>query len=224
MGHQVCSVASAGTILDEAMAFRPDVALLDWAIPEARQVCDCLTLSGARLVAVGAPAEARRLQECPEAVLYGFLAAPCTRTELSRVLASAEQDVFDYRDAERDDFEVRKLMALAGRRHAYLANMVVFRLVGGARDGLELYGDRAARLYIAMDEDPLYCTFFACRRRLVRRRTWAPLRCRFIKIKERHRYVVESITNSPDRILLIARPVTPDDELVEDYRPYPDYE
>lgn len=224
MGHQVHATTSTEKVLDEALAFRPDVALFDWSLPEAPQVCQCLALSGTRLVAIGAPADARRLDERTQAGLYRFLTSPCARRELSRVLASAEDDVLEYREAEKGGQEARAFLRRVERYNAYLARVVVFQLEGGARDGLELFGDRAARLYLAFCEIPLYGAFFACRRRVVRRGSITKGNRRYVEIIERHRYVVESATMSPDRILLIARPADRYEEPFPPFSPYSGYE
>jgi CheY-like chemotaxis protein len=200
MGHTVHTAGDAESVLDEALAFRPDLALIDWAMPDAEEVCRAMALSGSRLVALGSVAHERPFREAAEARLAAFLTLPCDRSTLSHVLTTAEDDIFERRDQMKCGVWQSPLQREVGRRYwIYLAETTVFRLYGGTRDGQELFGDRAASLYYKLGEEPLHRTFFACRSRLLieKRRTF--------RIVERHRYFVEAVLTSPDRTLMIAR-------------------
>jgi hypothetical protein len=163
----------------------------------------------AGLVAVGNAADARHFQDGAETQVYRFLSVPCDRSELSQVLASAEDDVFECREDTEADQQFRRLSAVGRRYREYIARVTVFRLEGGARDGQELFGDRAAKLYDDLDGRPLHRTFLACRRRLVHRHSRSMHKSRFLEITERHPYVVESVTELPDQILIVARAALP---------------
>jgi CheY-like chemotaxis protein len=200
MGHQVHAASCAEAALEEALGFRPDLALIDWTIPAAAEVCRGLALSGTCIIAVGSHADVCRAGEAGEECVAGFLAAPCDRSKLSKVLATVQDDVFARRDEAKlgpGGLDVGRELR---RRHwMALAETTVFRLYGGIRDGQELFGDRAASLYTKLRSDPLHRTFLACR---VRRVSTTE---RLVEFVERHQYFVESVTRSADQTLVIAR-------------------
>ncbi|HQU42681.1 MAG: hypothetical protein B7Z73_06535 [Planctomycetia bacterium 21-64-5] len=202
MGHQVHAASCAEAALEEALGFRPDLALIDWTIPAAAEVCRELALSGTCIIAVGSHADACRVREAGEECVADFLAAPCDRSKLSKVLATVQDDVFARRDEAKLGSWGRDVYGELWRRQRHwtaLAERTVFRLYGGIRDGQELFGDRAARLYTQLGEDPLHRIFLACRCCYVRDPDGA------YSMTVRHRYFVESVARSADQTLVIAR-------------------
>ena len=200
MGHAVYAASCVETVLEEALAFRPDLAMVDFTISDAGQVCRALELSGTRIIAVGSNEPECLVREAAEPGLAGFIALPFDRSELSKMLAKAEEEILDRQDEEKLGGWRRAVHRELQRRHwTHLAETTVVRLHGGSRDGQELCGDRAAHLYRILGEDPLHRTFVACRNRYKR------VLDGYAWVTERHRYFVEAVLKTPKQTLLIAR-------------------
>lgn len=200
MGHAVHAASCVETALDEALAFRPDLALVDFTMSDAGQVCRALALSGTRIIAVGSHQPDCLGREPTETEVADFIAIPCDRSALSKMLARAEEEILDRQDHEKlGSWGSPAHRALQRQYWTHLAETTVVRLYGGTRDGQELCGDRAAHLYRILGEDPLHRTFFACRNRHKR------VLDGYAWVTERHRYFVEAVMKTPEHTLIIAR-------------------
>lgn len=193
MGHEVRAVSRVDGLLDEALGFQADLALIDWSLPAAVELCQELSLSGARLYAFASHPDAIGFDRARDAGVQGFLSAPCDRSKLSKLLSTVQEDVFLRRDEVKVGGESR------WKRWLALVEAAVVRFYGGTRDGQVLSGDRAAQIYRMLYDDPLNRTFLACRKRLVWRDGEPVSRI------ERHRYFVEEVRKSADQLLMIAR-------------------
>lgn len=200
MGHQIRAVPGAERILDEALEFRADVSLLDWTVRAAEQRCSELALSGAPIVAVAGSADARALGQAADGRFAAVMALPCSRAELSKVLAKVEDEVYQRR-REFDDLTAMECFQTYLAEWQRLMQTLVIRFYGGMRDGQELTGRRAIDLYHRLGEVPAGRSFRAKRLRRVR-----PTESdEEITVVDEQRYVVQNVIKTPSQTLIVAR-------------------
>jgi len=205
MGCEVQTVSDVATALQEASRFKPDVFLVDLAmgaaeVPSvAKQFREDPALKRTPLVAFGRLGNVCSRCDASD-FSFDFVMKACTRLGLSNVLSRVQDAIATNTDRlKNEEAEERRKSGCPARRVKFTfweKRQIVFRLVGGMRDGQELTGERAQRLYRDLDYHPIYRSFLAGRARRVGTAGVT---------KDRHRYFVRTVMKTADRIVVIAR-------------------